>query len=163
MSNISDMLVNAIKLTSISVVGSTEYTSTTPFISLRNFSADEIMEAIVELSDKEKNHTHKVAYCTFTYPYGNVTRQCYVNDEEMCEMLAVLIMQKVIPAYANSKWFCNRNSDKTEEDKKSYVAKKTTELIEAFNRGLHTYNVSQIKTLDELVQNGKRSEETESK
>jgi hypothetical protein len=87
-----------------------------------------------------------------------------MRDEDVMEAFAIILMQKIIPAYAKSKLFVPYRNDKpSDADVAKYVEHKTAELIEAFNRGLHAYNVSQIKTPDELLSNGKSSEEPESK
>jgi hypothetical protein len=163
MSNIKDMLEQASHITALSVVSSTEYSSTTPFILLETFSSpEEIMKVIRECSNKKEMHTHKCVYKTTTV--GSSSWQTYMRDEDVMEAFAIILMQKIIPAYAKSKLFVPYRNDKpSDADVAKYVEHKTAELIEAFNRGLHAYNVSQIKTPDELIANGKSAEEPESK
>jgi hypothetical protein len=163
MSNIKDMLEQASHITAFSVVSSTEYSSTTPFLQLETFSSpEEIMEVILECSRKKEMHTHKCVYKTTTA--GTSSWQSYMRDEDVMEAFAIILMQKIIPAYAKSKLFVPYRNDKpSDADVAKYTAHKTTELIEAFNRGLHAYNVSQLKTIEELHSDEKQSEETESK
>lgn len=163
MSNIKDMLEQASHITALSVVTSTEYSPSTPFLHLETFvSPEDIMKVVLECSRKKEMHTHKCVYKTTTV--GTSSWQTYMRDEDVMEAFAIILMQKIIPAYAKSKLFVHCRNEKPSDEKiAEYTAHKSTELIEAFNRGLHAYNVSQIKTPDELIANGKSSEEPEAK
>jgi len=162
MSNIKDMLEQASHITALSVVSSTEYSPSTPFLHLDTFvSPEDIMKVILECSRKKEMHTHKCVYKTTTV--GTSSWQSYMRDEDVMEVFAIILMQKIIPAYAKSKLFVPQRNDKPSDDEiAKYTAHKSAELIEAFNRGLHAYNVSQLKTIEEL-HDEKRSEETETK
>jgi len=146
--NYTRMLESASTLANLMVVSSTQYQYTSPLITVRSFNdATEILDVV---SKCIKNDNPKTSVTVHHKLYHDSTNVYPISDEDLMRFFAIIIMQKIIPAYAKATNYIppalQSSDDNTMTEEQSIVLEaRIKTLTEMFNDGLYAYNLSQSK------------------
>ena len=148
------MLREASTLEIIQIASSTTYTYQSPFINLTVYNKPvmKIADAIGFCINKVGNRTNNEL---FYKQKGDSDYLWRMDDEELFQYFAILIMTEMIPAYAKSILYLSEAGEQSHfaepENIQKFIQNKTQELQKAFLDGMYAYNLSVSSEPDNLT------------